>query len=403
VKNRLPNPDTARQFLVGFEHVEGEGLQYYLNTAVDRILTTMELLPDLGPDSLALELAAQPYLMTGLLHRYLPSRIHVANEGDFSGGIDGEIELVHRDMPNPIRFSYEKFNLEFDDYPYPDETYDLVMLCETIEHLAWDPVHTLHEVNRILKPGGHFVVSTPNAFRLENFKKILQWKNFYPPYSGWSWTSRHNREFVPYELKNLFEVNGYEVEEIQTRYDPGYDYSRWLKVIGRLLDSAPVARGVLDVIHMRARKTGDPRYSYPDDIFADRYAYSRINSSVIDMSDAPESQLTSGFYLREVWPPCVRWTNGHASATLKCDGHATLNVKFYSGEGMNGRVRGEIITGDTNTRFDVESASWNTVSHSLPSHTTDSVEVKFINEYVPTAGIHDSRPLGLAISRIWLE
>jgi len=42
----------------------------------------------------------------------------------------------------------------------PDESADVVVMLHVIEHLA-DPVSTLREIHRILKPGGHLVVETP--------------------------------------------------------------------------------------------------------------------------------------------------------------------------------------------------------------------------------------------------
>ncbi len=51
----------------------------------------------------------------------------------------------------------------------PDESFDVVLLNHVIEHLD-DPLHTLREVNRVLRPNGHLVVETPRydtlAFRL---------------------------------------------------------------------------------------------------------------------------------------------------------------------------------------------------------------------------------------------
>jgi SAM-dependent methyltransferase len=51
----------------------------------------------------------------------------------------------------------------------PDESFDVVLLNHVIEHLD-DPLHTLRELNRVLRPNGHLVVETPRydtlAFRL---------------------------------------------------------------------------------------------------------------------------------------------------------------------------------------------------------------------------------------------
>ncbi len=44
----------------------------------------------------------------------------------------------------------------------PTEYFSTVLCCELIEHLLHDPMHLMSEVNRILKPGGHLVLTTPN-------------------------------------------------------------------------------------------------------------------------------------------------------------------------------------------------------------------------------------------------
>ena len=71
----LPTPVAAREYLAGFAHVSGFGLEDFLDSAVDRILATLSLVPPLGPDSKILEIGAQPYLMTALLQRHFPAQV----------------------------------------------------------------------------------------------------------------------------------------------------------------------------------------------------------------------------------------------------------------------------------------------------------------------------------------
>jgi ubiquinone/menaquinone biosynthesis C-methylase UbiE len=61
---------------------------------------------------------------------------------------------------------YAKENLRFEtasanQLPFPDQTFDLVVAFEVIEHLT-DWANLLTEARRVLAPGGQLVVSTPN-------------------------------------------------------------------------------------------------------------------------------------------------------------------------------------------------------------------------------------------------
>jgi SAM-dependent methyltransferase len=56
--------------------------------------------------------------------------------------------------------------------PFDDETFDVVVAGELLEHVR-DPAALVGEAHRVLRPGGTFVGSVPNSFRLKNRLRFL--------------------------------------------------------------------------------------------------------------------------------------------------------------------------------------------------------------------------------------
>lgn len=64
-------------------------------------------------------------------------------------------------------------NVETDALPLEDASCDVAIFNEIFEHLRIDPIGTLTEVRRILKPGGKLLLSTPNGRSLRNIQRLL--------------------------------------------------------------------------------------------------------------------------------------------------------------------------------------------------------------------------------------
>jgi SAM-dependent methyltransferase len=68
------------------------------------------------------------------------------------------------------------------------DSIDIVLFCEIIEHLTFNPIPMWKEIYRVMKPGGKIIVTTPNAnfwFRLaDNVDRILSKR-------GWGVTVEH--------------------------------------------------------------------------------------------------------------------------------------------------------------------------------------------------------------------
>jgi len=79
------------------------------------------------------------------VHNYFPLDISTHNLKRVREKTEGTIYPVSGDV----------FNL-----PFPSESFDFIILSEVLEHLN-DPLMALTEIQRVLKPGGSFIVSVP--------------------------------------------------------------------------------------------------------------------------------------------------------------------------------------------------------------------------------------------------
>jgi 2-polyprenyl-6-hydroxyphenyl methylase/3-demethylubiquinone-9 3-methyltransferase len=60
----------------------------------------------------------------------------------------------------------------------PDDSFDLILFSEIIEHITFNPVRFWRQMYRLLRPGGRIVVTTPNYYspysRLWDWRRILR-------------------------------------------------------------------------------------------------------------------------------------------------------------------------------------------------------------------------------------
>lgn len=70
--------------------------------------------------------------------------------------------------------SLKSFNLRTYKLPFESQSQDCVIACETFEHLNFNPLPIIAEINRILKPGGIFYIAMPNGgYWLKRFRYLL--------------------------------------------------------------------------------------------------------------------------------------------------------------------------------------------------------------------------------------
>lgn len=106
--------------------------------------------------------------------------------------------------------------------PFEDEQFDVIIMCEVLEHLNFNPLPLLKEINRIGKPGSIFYLSMPNAVHVFNRflfargkQTGLQIREFFEQLDAKNslMANGHWREYTADETRELLEPLGYRIAD----------------------------------------------------------------------------------------------------------------------------------------------------------------------------------------------
>lgn len=138
-------------------------------------------------------------------------------------GVDGDVSRLEWAEQEQVQANLSSVDIHC--LPFPDATFDKILMSEVLEHLADDRT-ALREIYRVLKPGGTLALSVPHAnypFWWDPINKTLESLNMSPirsagPIAGlWS---NHWRLYLPEELHDVISCTGFSVDSIeeQTHY-----------------------------------------------------------------------------------------------------------------------------------------------------------------------------------------
>ncbi len=109
-----------------------------------------------------------------------------------------------------VDFDVIEHNIEQAQLPFERDTFDAVLFTEVLEHVAiTHPRIVANEIQRVLKPGGVLIFSTPNICNISNMYALLHGNNvFWPMDIFYGSLDRHNREYTPQEVRTLLKESG---------------------------------------------------------------------------------------------------------------------------------------------------------------------------------------------------
>lgn len=132
------------------------------------------------------------------------------------------------------KIDFRACDLSVDKLPFEEDVFDLAMMTETLEHFNFHPLSVFEEVNRVLKDGGFFIVTTPNLIRLNNRIKLLIGQSVNSDIKKPYREGTHHREYNMNEISYLFNETGFNV--VLSNYD-NFDYpaNSLLRIFNKIL------------------------------------------------------------------------------------------------------------------------------------------------------------------------
>jgi 2-polyprenyl-3-methyl-5-hydroxy-6-metoxy-1,4-benzoquinol methylase len=116
--------------------------------------------------------------------------------------------------------NYVSCNLRHYSLPFGSEEYDVVIMCETLEHLNFNPLPVIKEINRVIKTQGLLYLMLPNIARIDNRLKLLSGQSIHNPIADFKAqldandnmiVGLHWREYTIDEIKEMLELMSFTV------------------------------------------------------------------------------------------------------------------------------------------------------------------------------------------------
>ncbi|MBL8227913.1 MAG: methyltransferase domain-containing protein [Bryobacterales bacterium] len=241
------------------------GARAYLDQHLQRLVRTLSLIPPDGGAAVELGsyLHGAAVLSRALGYRDVRGAYYSPHPGQESKtlAIRGQGDFT---------CTVDLFDAERHEYPYVNNSVDVILCCELIEHLVRDPMHMLFECHRVLVPNGTLVITTPNATSLVGVARTLhghrnpQIFSAYP--AAGNRDTPHVREYTPRELSDAVTDAGFRVDALFTEPIAGFEDVSWAQDLLHREGFDTTLRG--EQLYCVASKSDAPQTRYPGWLYA---------------------------------------------------------------------------------------------------------------------------------------
>lgn len=148
----------------------------------------------------------------------------------------------------------------------PDDSIDVVIFTEILEHITFNPVGFWRQIHRILKPGGRILVTTPNYYSWKGraWQPLRFLRGFGGSISvdevlGKHTYAHHWREYSAREVSRYFRLLSPDFRVVKLRLMRTYRPSdvSWKRFVQRALDICPLLRPNIHAeIELKEKRSG---------------------------------------------------------------------------------------------------------------------------------------------------
>jgi SAM-dependent methyltransferase len=154
-------------------------------------------------------------------------------------------------------------------FPFDNNMFDFVIMCETLEHLNFNPIPSIKEIYRVLNSSGAVYIALPNLAGWANRKNLLLGKSIHSPISfyfdQYDLTKNlivaiHWREFTASEMCELLSRLDFAIVKQYYYSALGTNIENKLSIIGKIFKWIvfPLFPSLRDTIVTISRKNKKP-------------------------------------------------------------------------------------------------------------------------------------------------
>ena len=176
---------------------------------LDRTKDFMRIMPkDLPDDCHALDIGVGTAWFSIILHELYGCKVVEAI------GLSADEKFVK----NTDYISYARCDITKGKLPYPDDSFDLILFMEVLEHLTCThpPYSIFDEIYRIMNDQAYLIFSTPNFCSIANRISMLFGSNpaYWPKLEGKREPVHHIREYTKKELVAILKECNFKIIDI---------------------------------------------------------------------------------------------------------------------------------------------------------------------------------------------